>query len=84
MFSLFCRVIIPCLVFQYIHAIFTGMAYYMHEPLPEDNTTLHDLGFEALPYLSNDAVSEILVYLGAPQRGQPCPSVQAGAAAGML
>ena len=29
-----------------------------------DDTTLHDLGFEALPYLSNDAVSEILVYCG--------------------
>lgn len=57
-------VIIPCLIFQYIHAIFTGMAYYMHEPLPLDNTTLHDLGFEALPFLSNDAVSEILVYCG--------------------
>lgn len=36
----------------------------MHEPLPVDNTTLHDLGFEALPYLSSDAVSEILVYGG--------------------
>lgn len=40
-------------------------ADYMHEPLPVDNTTLHDLGFEALPFLSNDAVSEILVYCGA-------------------
>lgn len=63
-------------MFQYVHAIFTGMAYYMHEPLPEDDATLHDLGFEALPYLSNDAVSEILVYLGAPQ--PPCQDRLAG------
>ncbi|KAL4447517.1 hypothetical protein ABPG75_004736 [Micractinium tetrahymenae] len=57
-------VIIAGLVFQYIHAIFTGMAYYMHTPLPVDNTTLHDLGFEALPYLDVDAVSEVMVYCG--------------------
>ena len=36
----------------------------MHTPLPIDNTTLHDLGFEALPYLNVDAVSEGLVYGG--------------------
>lgn len=36
----------------------------MHEPLPEPDTTLHDLGFEALPYLDVDAVSEVLVYCG--------------------
>lgn len=36
----------------------------MHTPLPVDNTTLHDLGFEALPYLSADAVSEVLIYTG--------------------
>ena len=39
-------------------------ADYMHTPLPIDNTTLHDLGFEALPYLNVDAVSEGLVYGG--------------------
>lgn len=39
-------------------------ADYMHTPLPEDNTTLHDLGFEALPYLDVDAVSEVMVYCG--------------------
>lgn len=39
-------------------------ADYMHTPLPEDNTTLHDLGFEALPFLDADAVSEVMVYCG--------------------
>lgn len=55
-------VIIPLLIFQYMHAIFTGMAYYMHTPLPEEGATLGDLGFDVLPYLDVDAVSEILVY----------------------
>lgn len=39
-------------------------ADYMHTPLPVDNTTLHDLGFEALPFLDVDAVSEVMVYCG--------------------
>ena len=56
-------------------------ADYMHEPLPVDNTTLHDLGFEALPFLSNDAVSEILVYCGALLRAV-CAPPRTGAACG--
>lgn len=37
---------------------------YMHTPLAEPDTTLHDLGFEVLPYLDVDWVSEMLVYCG--------------------
>lgn len=36
-------VIVLCLIFQYVHAIFTLLAYHLHKPLPEP---LHDIGFE--------------------------------------
>lgn len=50
---------------RYVHAIFTALAYHLHEPLPEP---LHDLGFEIFPELgeSNAGVSEAFVYCGEP------------------
>lgn len=47
-----------------LHLCCPPAADYMHTPLPVDDTTLHDLGFEALPYLGINAVSEIMVYVG--------------------
>ncbi len=59
---------------QYVHAVFTTLAYHLHEPLPEP---LHDIGFEIFPSLgeSNAWVTEMLVYTG----GRAC-LLNAGAA----
>lgn len=38
------HIILACLLFQYVHGIFTQLAYRMHRP-----GHLHDLGFEVIP-----------------------------------
>ena len=54
-------VILLCLLFQYVHGVFTQLAYILAAPLP---APLPDLGFEALPELplSADWASESLFY----------------------
>ena len=39
-------VILRCAIFQYVHGIFTQLAYRVHVPAPEP---LPDLGFKVLP-----------------------------------
>ena len=39
-------VILLCAIFQYVHGIFTQLAYRVHHPAPQP---LPDLGFKALP-----------------------------------
>ncbi|CAG9467227.1 unnamed protein product [Pedinophyceae sp. YPF-701] len=43
--------IATCLAFQYVHGIFTQLAYFNHAPQPEP---LPDVGFQALPELGRE------------------------------
>lgn len=44
-------VILLCAIFQYVHGIFTQLAYRVHQPAPEP---LPDLGFKVLPVSERD------------------------------
>ena len=48
-----------------MHAVFTTLAYHLHEPLP-DGSILHDLGFEIFPAIpeSQAWISEMFLYMG--------------------
>eukprot|EP01025_Chloroclados_australasicus_P023883 TRINITY_DN24071_c0_g1_i3.p1 TRINITY_DN24071_c0_g1~~TRINITY_DN24071_c0_g1_i3.p1 ORF type:complete len:314 (-),score=10.04 TRINITY_DN24071_c0_g1_i3:545-1486(-) len=56
------KVILLCAMFQYVHGMFTQLAYRLHRPQAEP---LHDMGFEILPELGkrNEWVSETLFAL---------------------
>lgn len=53
------HIILLGLAFQYVHGIFTQLAYRMHQPTGQP---LHDIGFELIPELPADArwVSEAI------------------------
>ncbi|KAL7687286.1 putative sphingomyelin synthase-like domain-containing protein [Plasmopara halstedii] len=60
------KIILPCVIMQYVHAIFHNLAYYIQGKYlsTEQRFTLHDLGFELMPELTGFAadISEILVF----------------------
>ncbi|DBA04919.1 TPA: hypothetical protein N0F65_006921, partial [Lagenidium giganteum] len=60
------KVILPCVVMQYVHGIFHNWAYYIqgHKLSVEQRFPLYDLGFELMPELSekNAHWSEYLVF----------------------
>lgn len=62
------KIILPCLIMQYVHGIFHNLAYYIqgYKLSTEQRFTLYDLGFELMPELSATAAhwSEYLVFGG--------------------
>lgn len=60
------KIILPCVIMQYVHSIFHNLAYYIQGKYlsTEQRFTLYDLGFELMPELTGFAtsVSEILVF----------------------
>uniref|UniRef100_A0AAV1T7C5 Sphingomyelin synthase-like domain-containing protein n=1 Tax=Peronospora matthiolae TaxID=2874970 RepID=A0AAV1T7C5_9STRA len=60
------KIILPCVIMQYVHAIFHNLAYYIqgNQLSIEQRFTLYDLGFELLPEIHGFAtsLSEILVF----------------------
>ncbi|TDH68540.1 hypothetical protein CCR75_000305 [Bremia lactucae] len=59
-------IILPCVIMQYVHAIFHNLAYYIQGRYlsTEQRFTLHDLGFELMPELTGfqSDISEYLVF----------------------
>lgn len=55
------KILVPGILFQYVHNIFHNLVYYLHEQRPE----LKDLGFMWLGELSEDAkvISEIFFWI---------------------
>ncbi|KAK1947338.1 Phosphatidylinositol:ceramide inositolphosphotransferase 2 [Phytophthora citrophthora] len=60
------KIILPCVIMQYVHAIFHNLAYYIqgHYLSTEQRFTLYDLGYELMPELTGTAasLSDILVF----------------------
>ncbi|CAI5714647.1 unnamed protein product [Hyaloperonospora brassicae] len=60
------KILLPCTIMQYLHAIFHNLAYYIqgNELAIEQRFTLYDLGFELLPEIHGFAasLSDILVF----------------------
>uniref|UniRef100_K3WU09 Sphingomyelin synthase-like domain-containing protein n=1 Tax=Globisporangium ultimum (strain ATCC 200006 / CBS 805.95 / DAOM BR144) TaxID=431595 RepID=K3WU09_GLOUD len=62
------KIILPCVIMQYIHGVFHNLAYWVqgHKLSLEQRFVLHDLGFSLMPELSesNSHFSEYLVFGG--------------------
>lgn len=62
------KFLLPCIIMQYVHAIFHNLAYYIQGNYlsTEQRFTLYDLGFKLMPELHGFAtsISEILVFGG--------------------
>ncbi|EGZ30027.1 hypothetical protein PHYSODRAFT_469105 [Phytophthora sojae] len=60
------KIILPCVIMQYVHAIFHNLAYYIQGNYltVEQRFTLHDLGYELMSELTGFAasISDILVF----------------------
>ncbi|TMW64950.1 hypothetical protein Poli38472_009117 [Pythium oligandrum] len=60
------KVLLPCLIMQYVHGIFHNVAYWMqaNKLSVEQRFALHDLGFSLMPELSETSshASEYLVF----------------------
>lgn len=60
------KILLPCVLMQYIHAIFHNIAYWIqgNKLTVEQRFTLYDLGFDLMPELSEGAshISEYLVF----------------------
>lgn len=56
------KVLLFCILFQYVHSVATNLVYYLHEPADEP---LKDLGFMVLPPLDEEDqfVSEVLFFI---------------------
>ncbi|RLN48646.1 hypothetical protein BBJ29_002544 [Phytophthora kernoviae] len=61
------KIILPCVIMQYVHAIFHNLAYYIQGNYlsTEQRFTLYDLGYELMPELTGFAadLSDILVFV---------------------
>ncbi|KAL4099546.1 hypothetical protein PRIC1_007349 [Phytophthora ramorum] len=61
------KIILPCVIMQYVHAIFHNLAYYIQGNYlsTEQRFTLYDLGYELMPELTGTAasLSDILVFV---------------------
>ncbi|KAG6572799.1 Transmembrane protein [Phytophthora cinnamomi] len=60
------KIILPCVIMQYLHAIFHNIAYYIqaHYLSVEQRFTLYDVGYELMSELTGFAasISDILVF----------------------